>query len=209
MPIFYHTESRTAILVNYKCGFTSLKHVPTLQRIDKMSQVRKIELLKKCNNVFMISRDPVKRIQSFYRHWMMVMPEQCKTSNDLLYWGVFKGIKHYLNLENLFHRKVSLSGFINKALLKGYGNAHITPQHVLFDSVKDPDVNVKILKLEDGAMQHLEAVIGISIPKLNVTNHTKFPPRLNSNFELSNDDRAKLIEYYQKDYELFGKIYKV
>ena len=188
-------NDQIVFIINYKCLFSTFNKLVDNKNILKKKNIKSIQILSK-KQFYIIVKNPIKRLISFYKDKIL---NQVKILNKFTQNCIQELLKYY-NKEFIISTKFNFSILVD-AIKKGYRNKHFDPQFILYDEIKDFDINIniQIMKVEDENFNtNLENILNTTLSKSNNTDYIIF------NEEIKQDDINYLKEFYKRDYELFN-----
>jgi hypothetical protein len=203
--LYVTKDYANVFFINLKCGYSSFEKLCNDGHIYKLNidynnweldnnVLEKID--KETVNLWLIMRCPYARICSFYKDKFIncFQPNNTIYRNQLCQLDMYKLVDK-TKIENL---EFTVSEFIDK-VKNGYTDKHIEPQsNILKHNVFNEKIN--IIKFENRNFNDIcERIIGIELPKVNVTNSS-------SNI-LNDTEREYIFNMYKKDFELYNSVF--
>ena len=172
-----YRKGQNLFYVNFKCGYS------TFERLREAGIVKYYYGRTKGMTIYFITRDPYKRLESFYREKMI------KNVNPSLNQYCQQKLLHHFPKERLINRKVTFQEFI-KALEAGYNDEHIALQSGIINCPIDHRI-----KLERGLWE-LTPVLGVN-PDDYISNVSK---DILVTFEWTKEMRMIVNKLYAADF---------
>jgi hypothetical protein len=210
--IYASINKKYVIMTNQKCGYSSLCEVfknkkNIVNDFDKNWDNSILKKFVKNNNLneynkILIIRDPIKRICSFFKNWVL------DTKNDNI---IFIRLKKIMsNKYHLFKTNLNINNSISFEIFCQYlkqiidsnhtYKCHLQPQYMLYYDNNVPlfEINT-ILNLENFDYEYFKQITSYNFCHKNKSSLYNYEDFLNDN------SIALLKEFYKKDYELFYK----
>jgi len=175
MVVYYKDDN--VFYVNFKCGYS------TFEKMRAAGKVKYYYGSLKGKTVYFITRDPYKRLESFYRDKMV------KHMNPKLNQFCQQKLANFFTREELISRQVSFEQFI-KAIEKGYTDEHVALQSKILRS--EPRHRIK---LEEG-LSALTPVLGVN-PDDYISNVTG---EVDANVDWTPEMRSIVNKVYAADF---------
>ena len=173
-----YTKGDSVFYVNFKCGYS------TFEKMRQEGIVKYFYGTPRNKTIYFITRDPYKRLESFYRDKMI------KHMNPGLNQYCQQMLTKYFTREQLINKQITFEQFL-KAIEAGYSDDHIALQHKILKSQR-PHYRIK---LERG-LQCLEPILGIN-PDDYVSNTTE---DVDITFEWTKEMRMIVNKLYAADF---------
>ena len=208
--IYADKNKKYIIMANQKCGYTSLCEVfknkkNIVNDFDKHWDNSILKKFVKNNNMdeynkILIIRDPIKRICSFFKDWVL------ESNNDNI---IFIRLKKIIgNDYDLFKTNLNLNNSISFEIFCQYlkqiidsnhtYKCHLQPQYMLYYDNNIPLFKINtILKLEKFDYEYFKTLTTYDYGHMNKSRSYNYEDFLNDN------SIALLKDIYKKDYELF------
>lgn len=198
--IYISNKNRNVFCVNQKVGFSTFD---SLCKHGALSKISSSSTEFKNNPAFVIVRDPLARLVSFYNHWVIDIKKNhkfkafCQQQLTAVYEKDFIISKQF-TFSNLVH-SISVK---NKYF---FINQHHVPQYRIYQEVLCVNNNVNYIKMEDSKFNSITSkLIGIDyLPRVNSHPKNKTHPDAISLDRVAKSDIAAVEKLYKKDYEIF------
>ena len=225
--IYTNIDKTALVVVNQKCGFSSMEFHAQQGQIIKISSTNqeKWKIFGHPNifKMFMI-RNPYGRLESFYKHWIKMHPT-LKESEMMRKSTYFDSFSEIFSSEKFLNRNISFEEFIVKGLPPLLGGPqtvaewldeleekpdlrfHSSDAHLILQtrSLKNWHIGIEkfdeIIRLEKKNFDNLNSKMGIELCHHNSTSTEKW-----KNFDLRWSAKMKHIAYqiYLEDFETLG-----
>ena len=208
--IYADINKKYIIMVNQKCGYTSLcqtfknkKNI--VNNFDKHWDNSILKKFVKNNNMdeynkILIIRDPIKRICSFFKNWVL------ESKDDNI---IFIRLKKIMgNQYDLFKTNLNSNNSLSLELFCKYFQqiidcnhtykCHLQPQYMLYYDNNIPLFKINtILKLENFDYKYFKQITSYDFCHKNKSKNYDYK-------EFLNENSIELIkEFYKKDYDFF------
>ncbi len=195
MIFFEHKSRNDLIVTNFKCMFSSLcgsrDTTQIWQSYSGIDKARNIDLTKYAN-VFFITRDPYKRVESVYTNKILGHATKAfnNYNNQTLEWNVIPFIpKDITDPKSKFEyaSKITFEEYVTKLQYVLMKDPHLSPQTTHYNLLP---VNTKLVKMEND----LDS-LNIHLPHSNKS--TKLKETLHTNLT-----RSLIGDIYSEDFRL-------
>ncbi len=172
-----YIKGNNVFYVNLKCGYT------TFERMRRADVVHYYYASTRGKTTYFITRDPYKRLESFYREKMI------KNLTPRFNQFCQRKLLKFFSRERLINKQVSFKEFI-KAVAQGYSDEHIAPQTSTIKGKPD-----HLVKLEQG-LSVLTPLLGINPDSFigNTTTDMQIP------LEWTQEMRTSINKLYAVDF---------
>jgi len=149
-------------------------------------------------NVYIIVRDPIKKILSFYKDKILNQVKYLKVFNQYC----TQELLLFNDKDFIISDNYNFSSFLN-CMKKGYNDEHISKQCIHYNYIKNfYNKNINIIKLEDLNFNNiLSNILNINIDIIKEAHANKTE---NITINLSYDDELFIKDYYKDDYKIFS-----
>ena len=185
---------KNIIIINLKVCYSTFEELKRLGYVSIYTIDK--ETINNCN-IYIIVRDPIKKIISFYKDKILLQIKEYKLFNQYC----TQELLLFHEKEDIISDNFTISTFID-CMKKGYFDNHIMKQCLHYNKIKEIySNNINIIKLEDPNFNNiLSNILNIDINIMKNTHNNKTD---DIKLILSNDEILFLKEYYDEDYKLF------
>ncbi len=199
--IYISNKNRNVFCVNQKVGFSTFE---SLCKNAALSKISSSSTEFKNNPAFVIVRDPLSRLVSFYNHWVIDVKKNhkfktfCQHQLTAVYEKDFIISKQF-TFSNLVHA-------INIKTKYFFINQHHVPQHRIYQEISSVNNNVNYIKMEDSKFNSITSkLIGVDdLARVNSQPKNKTHPDSICLDRVAKSDIATVEKLYKKDYEIFN-----
>ena len=198
--IYISNKNRNVFCVNQKVGFSTFE---SLCKNRALSKITFSSTEFKNNPAFVIVRNPLARLLSFYNHWIIDVKKNrkfkafCQHQLTAVYEKDFI-ISEQFSFSNLVHA-------INIKTKYFFINQHHVPQHRIYQEISSANDNVNYIKMEGPKFNPITSkLIGVDhLPRVNSQPKNQTHPNAISLDRVDKSDIATVEKLYKKDYEIF------
>lgn len=198
--LYKSKKNNNVFIVNYKCGFSTFENLMHHDKVVEMVNINDILKNIKKYNIYIIVRNPISRVISFYKDKFIQAPQSSTTFNSIEYKKFLN--QYFKNFTNIDLTKNEFNiNILCECLKKGYSHeGHLVPQSDGDYKILSKYTNINIIKMEDDDFN--ENILNIlnhdNILKVNNTQGVKYN-------EIITDFNTKyLIDVFEQDYKTFG-----
>ena len=186
---------KNIIIINLKVCYSTFQALKSNGYIDSFN----IDPEKINNyNVYILVRDPIKKLLSFYKDKILTQVKHKKIFNKFC----TKGLLSFNDEKFIISDNYTFSSFLD-CLKKGYNDEHIIKQCTYYNYIKTIYFKeINIIKLENLDINNiLSNILNINIDIIKNTHHNKTE---NIIINLSDDEKLFIKDYYKEDYKIFS-----
>lgn len=199
--IYISNKNKNVFCVNLKVGFSTFE---SLHKAGFLSKISSSSTEFKNNPAFVIVRDPLSRLVSFYNHWVIDVKKNhefktfCQHQLTAVYEKDFIISKQF-TFSNLVHA-------INMKTKYFFINKHLVPQYRIHQDISSVNNNVNYIKIEDSKFNSITSkLIGVDhLARVNSSSKNRTHPDAISLDRVAKSDIATVEKLYKKDYEIFN-----